>query len=68
MLSDGDRRDRRILALVPTTITVLGCGVSMLPRDHWVLQAIGVLSVWLTLSLPVGIVIGHCMIREADCR
>ena len=67
MSSNGETRDRLILALVPTTITVLGCGVSLLPRD-WVLQAIGVLIVWLTLSLPVGIAIGHCMIGEADCR
>jgi hypothetical protein len=68
MTSNGDRRDRLILALVPTAITILGCGVSLLPRHHWVLQAIGVLSVWLTLSLPVGIAIGHCMLGETDCR
>jgi hypothetical protein len=66
MLSE-ERRDRLILALVPTTITVLGCAASLLPRDL-VVQAIGVLTIWLTLSLPVGIAIGHCMIGEADCR
>jgi hypothetical protein len=67
MSSNGGMRDRLVLALVPTTITVLGCGLSLLPRD-WVLQAISVLIVWLTLSLPVGIAIGHCIIGETDYR
>jgi hypothetical protein len=67
MSSNGETRDLLILALVPTTITVLGCGLSLLPRD-WVVQAIGVLIVWLTLSLPVGIAIGHCIIGETDYR
>ncbi len=67
MSSNGETRDRLILALVPTSITILGCGLSLLPHD-WVLQAIGVLIVWLTLSLPVGIAIGHCIIGETDYR
>jgi hypothetical protein len=60
-----DRLARLALALVPVVIVALGCGVSLLPRDL-VVRAIGALTAWLTLSLLIGVVVGHCALGEAD--
>jgi hypothetical protein len=60
----GDRLDRLLLASVPAIIA-LGGGVSLLPREL-LLRATGVLTVWLTLSVPIGIVVGHCALGEAE--
>jgi hypothetical protein len=60
-----DRLARLILVLVPSIIVTLGCGVSLLPRDM-VMQAINALTAWLTLSLLIGVVVGHCALGEAE--
>jgi hypothetical protein len=60
-----DRLTRLTLALVPVVIVALGCGASLLPRDL-VVRAIGALAAWLSLSLLIGVVVGHCALGEAD--
>ena len=65
MSSVGDRLTRLALALVPVVIVALGCGASLLPREL-VAQAITALTAWLTLSVLVGVVVGHCALGEAD--
>jgi hypothetical protein len=65
MSSAEDRLARSTLALVPVIVAVLGCGVRLLPHDL-VAQAITVLSVWLMLALPVGVIVGHCALGECD--
>jgi len=66
MLPADDRLARLTLVLIPTAIVGLGCGVSLLPRDI-VLQAFNVLTAWLTLSVPIGVLFGHCALSESDC-
>ena len=51
--------------LVPAAIVTLGYGASMLPREM-VLRAISALTAWLALSLGIGVVVGHCVLSEAD--
>jgi hypothetical protein len=66
MSSVGDRLTRLVLALVPVVIIAVGCGgASLLPRAL-VAHAITALTAWLTLSVLVGIVVGHCALGEAD--
>ena len=62
MLSIGDRL---VLVLVPAVIVTLGCGVSLMPRDL-VIRWTSLLAAWLTLSLPVGVLVGHCVPDEAE--
>ena len=61
----GDRIERSIMFLVPAAIVTLGYGASMLPREM-VLRAISALTAWLALSLGIGVVVGHCVLGEAD--
>ena len=65
MSSIEDRLARSILLLVPAIIVTLGCGVSLLPREM-VVRAISALTAWLTLSLLIGVVVGHCALGEID--
>jgi hypothetical protein len=60
----GNRLDRLLLASLPAVIA-LGVGISLLPREL-LLRATGVLTVWLTMSVPIGIVVGHCALGEAE--
>jgi hypothetical protein len=65
MLGFGDRLSRLVPALAPAAIVTLGCTVGLLPW-HAVGRTIGLLAVWMMLSLPLGIVIGHCALSEPD--
>jgi hypothetical protein len=65
MSSVGDRLTRLTLALVPAIIVTLGCSASLVPREL-VAKAISALTAWLTLSVLVGVVVGHCALGEAD--
>ena len=67
MLFAEDRPARITLVMVPIAIVALGCGVSLLPRDV-VLQVFNVLAAWLTLSLPIGVLVGHCALGESEPR
>ena len=60
----GDRLDRLLLSSVPAIIALAG-GVSLLPHELLV-RATGVLTVWLTMSVPIGVVVGHCALGEAE--
>ena len=61
----GGRIARLTLAMVPAVILTLGCCVRLLPH-HVLVHAISALTAWLTLSLLVGVVVGHCALGEAD--
>lgn len=65
MLSFGDGLSR--IALVVTPAAALTYGFSLIPHNL-VVGATSVLAAWLALSLPVGILIGHFVIEEADGR
>ncbi len=65
MTSVGDRLDRFILVLVPAAVITVGYGVSLMPRDL-VVRGTSLLAAWLTLSLPVGVLVGHCVPDEAE--
>jgi hypothetical protein len=60
-----DRTARLLLWLVPTAVVVAGCGLSLLPR-HVVIESIIIVLVWLSLSLPIGVLAGHCMLNETN--
>jgi hypothetical protein len=55
--------NRSILAVVPLAIIVAGCCLSQLPRSL-VMEALSILAVWLCISLPLGVVVGHCALSE----
>ena len=65
MTSTEDRLARLTFVLVPAVIVAIGCGLSLLPRGV-VGETFTVLGVWLSFSLPVGVVVGHCALSEAD--
>jgi len=61
-----DRFARLTLVLVPTCIVILGCGASLLP--HRILMELAeCLMCWLSMSLLIGVVAGHCMLSESEC-
>jgi hypothetical protein len=63
-----DRVARLILWLVPTATVVVGCGLSLLPR-HVIIELVNIVLVWLSLSLPIGVLAGHCILNETNtCR
>lgn len=65
MTSTDDRFVRLVLAMLPICIVVVGCGASLLP--HWVtVELVEFLSTWLTVSVLVGILAGHCMLSESE--
>jgi hypothetical protein len=51
--------------LLPAMIVVAGCGVSLLPRQL-IVQAVSLLTIWLYLSILIGIAVGHCALGESD--
>jgi hypothetical protein len=61
----GDRRDPVKQLLLPLGIVAIGCGASLLPH-HLIVEAAQLLAAWLTLSLPIGVVVGHCVLDEAE--
>jgi hypothetical protein len=66
MTSSDDRLARLTLALVPLAIVAVGCSLSLLPRGI-VSEIFTVLGLWLSLSVPFGVVVGHCALGEGDC-
>lgn len=63
MSGPEDRLVRLTLAAIPVAIVALGLGASLLPGDLVVQVACG-LTVWLMLSLPIGVLVGHCILGE----
>ncbi len=63
-----DRLRRWVLALLPACILIFGVCASLLPEDLQDVVAlfITVLAGWLALSVPVGVFIGHCVLRDLD--
>ncbi len=53
------------LTVLAVTIAGLVLGLSLLPRDV-VVHVISVLTAWLMLSVPIGIVIGHCVLDDCS--
>jgi len=65
-MSDDDDRDARLfLWLAPTATFVVGCGLSLLPR-HVIIELVNIVLVWLSLSLPIGVLAGHCILNETN--
>ena len=58
-----DRLARLALIIVPISIVSLGIGASVL-SPAVVGQVAGAIAAWLSLSLPVGVLIGHCVLGE----
>jgi hypothetical protein len=54
------RLDRFLIVAIPATILVIGCGASLLP---WriVFPMLNLLTAWIALSFPVGLLVGHCI-------
>ena len=67
MSAVDERLARLILWLVPSTIVVVGCVLSILPHSI-VLELIIVMFTWLSLSLPIGVLAGHCMATAREYR
>lgn len=59
----GGYRDAAILFCIPTLIVVLGCGASLLPAAA-VDAALSILIAWTFLSIPLAVLIGHCVLSE----
>jgi hypothetical protein len=65
MSAVDERVARLTLWLIPTTIVVVGCSLSLLP--HTVASdLVTFMFAWLSLSLPIGVLAGHCMLNEGE--
>jgi hypothetical protein len=51
--------------LLPIGIVAVGCGASLLPHGL-IVEAAQVLATWLMLSLPIGVIVGHCILDEIE--
>jgi hypothetical protein len=63
MISYDNHLSRSMLVLLPVAIVALGFGLSMVPSCivlHW----LKILTAWLTVSVPLAVVVGHCMLNE----
>jgi len=60
------RAARLAIVLVSGFIALIGYRVDLLPREL-VISALTVLTAWLSLSVPVGVLVGHCVLSEGDC-
>lgn len=67
MSAVDERLARLILWLVPTTIVIVGCVLSILPHSI-VLELIIVMFAWLSLSLPIGVLAGNCISSAREYR
>lgn len=65
MSAADERLARLILWLLPLTIVVVGCVLSVLP--HCVaLDIVTFMLAWLSLSLPIGVFAGQFMLNEGE--
>jgi hypothetical protein len=58
-----DRRERLALFVIPALIVVLGCSVSLLPPAA-LAELLICLTAWTGLSIPLAMLIGHCVLSE----
>ncbi|HEX3398848.1 MAG TPA: hypothetical protein VHT74_00835 [Acetobacteraceae bacterium] len=65
MPSVEDRLTRLTIAAVPAVIVAVGYCLSLLPRSL-VIEMLSILALWLSLALPLGIVVGHCALSEGE--
>lgn len=63
MSSAGDHLERLLLLFVPMLIVLLGCSASML-RLHLVFEVLDVLTAWTCASVPLAVLIGHCVLTD----
>ena len=63
MLPQDDGVSRMLLVGLPTTIVAVGIGVSLLPGSY-AAGLIQALATWTCMSLPLGVLIGHCVLGE----
>lgn len=65
MTAVEDRFARVTLVLVPACIVIIGCGASLLPHRA-IVELVEFLAGWLSLSLLIGVLAGHCMLSESE--
>lgn len=58
-----DRRERLVSVCVPALIVLLGCGLSLLPPAT-LAHAVSCFVVWICLSFPLAVLVGHCALSE----
>ena len=63
MVQTEDRLAQAMLAAIPAIIVGLGVGLSLLPRSA-ASEVLTLLLAWTSLSLPLGIALGHCVPYE----
>jgi hypothetical protein len=63
-MSLASRRSQRLLLVcIPALIVAVGCGARLLPPAI-VVHVVTYLSLWVALSLPMSILVGHCALSE----
>ena len=63
MPQDEDTLSRMLLFGLPATIVAVGIGISMLPGSY-AANVTDALATWACMSLPLGVLIGHCALGE----
>jgi hypothetical protein len=63
MPPEEDNVSRMLLFGLPATIAVVGIALSLLPT-HYAMDVIDALTTWACMSLPLGVLIGHCALGE----
>jgi len=60
-----DRFARFALVLVPAGIVVAGCAARLLPHNV-IVELIEIAVAWLSVSVPIGVLAGHCMLGGGE--
>ncbi len=55
----------QLLLVLLSGIVAFGWAISLVPRDL-VVHVTSVLVAWLTLSFPIGVLVGHCALNEVE--
>jgi hypothetical protein len=63
MSSVDERPARWMLAAVPVGLTTLVWAVAQVPGEILV-QGASILAAWLMLSVPIGLIVGHCVLDD----
>lgn len=63
MADIDDRRDRLVPVCLLASMVLLGCVLSLLSRGE-IIDLLGFLVVWACLSVPLAVLVGHCILGE----
>jgi hypothetical protein len=67
MSAVDERLARLILWLVPIAIVIVGCVLRVLPHCV-VLDLVTFMFAWVSLSLPIGVLVGNFILNEGKYR